>query len=158
MSPRPEDTSEASATTSESQIVAQKSPLHSAFPAYHPPVAFCSSLGKDSLFCRLHWIPRVPIHCPYFELPADWLETFEERKWEDEDRPALKFIKFHRGNLHFLLAKLCVVSDLNPIDLIIWEMSLFSLKLALKASIWFHFGCPSSPQHKHIYLGACIKP
>ena len=154
--------SEAAPTTSGSQIVAQKSPLHSPFQlttSYHPPVAFSiPGLGKILRSCSLHWIPQVPMHCSYFEVPAEWLETFEEWKWEDEDRPALKFIKFHRGNMHLLLAKLCVVSGLNPIALIIWEMSVFSLKLALKASIWFHFGCPSSPWHKHFCLRACIKP
>ena len=54
-------------------------------------------------------------------------------------------IKFHRGNLHYLLAKLNV-SDLNHIECVSQEMNIFSLKLALKAFILLHFGCTSSPR------------
>ncbi|CAI9150915.1 unnamed protein product [Rangifer tarandus platyrhynchus] len=55
-------------------------------------------------------------------------------------------LKFHTGNLQCLLAKLNAISDLNPIDCVIWEMSIFSLKLALKAFMLLHFGCTSSPR------------
>ena len=142
--------SEAAPTTSGSQIVAQKSPLHSPFQlttSYHPPVAFSiPGLGKILHSCSLHWIPQVPMHCSYFEVPAEWLETFEEWKWEAGNRSTVKFIKFHRGNVYFFLAKMSAVIDLNRIDLIIEEMTIFSLKLALKAFKSLHFWCPSSPR------------
>ena len=55
-------------------------------------------------------------------------------------------IKFHRGNLQYLLAKLNVISDLNHIDCVSREMNIFSLKLALKAFILLHFGCTPTPR------------
>ena len=108
-SPRPAARSKAGPITSNGQILALKSPLHASIllpNLYH----LCPLPWKVSLFL-----------------------------------PALKFLKFHAGNLHCLVAKLNVSNDLiitnisnvrnDPIDWIISEMNIFSVKLAQKAFI-----------------------
>ena len=65
------------------------------------------------------------------------MNTIYEWKAEAEDRPAQKLLKLPSGNLHWHVATLSVISDLNPVHLGIWEMHIFSLKLAQKAFFYY---------------------
>lgn len=95
--------------------------------------------GKILCSYSLHHLPWVPTHCLYFILSADWMNTIYEWKAEAEDRPAQKLLKLPSGNLHWHVATLSVITDLNPVHLVIWEMHIFSLKLAQKAFFFFLF-------------------
>ena len=55
-------------------------------------------------------------------------------------------IKFYRGNLHYIRAKLNVISDLSPISWVICKMDTFFLKLN-KTCLYGQSGRMSSPKY-----------
>ena len=44
-------------------------------------------------------------------------------------QPSLKLLKLHRGNLHCFVSKLNAISSLNPVNWVICQMSILSLKM-----------------------------
>ena len=87
------------------------------FPSFSSPSSFilspiCIILCPSS--CRLQRLPLVPVHCPYFELSADWVKSFE--KWQLKLQTGLHWNCLIKSRMQPWLVSNLIVSDLNPGD------------------------------------------